>query len=195
MTVLLLDERWPTMIPMQAHGKLRGPVYFTGEVPVSVRWNFSDLLVGEDATGTLVSTDEHDPETRARLATGEPVIRAESLADPVMPARGPLATARRFGQRAREQTHTSLVPYLEEESADFAAAECNCEPESEVLKELGDIFLQVLFHAEISTFSLDDVAQSFVTKMRARAPYLFDGTTEIVDVDTQERLWREGKKM
>ena len=48
MTVLLLDERWPTMIPMQAYGKLRGPVHFTGEVPVSVRWNFSDLLVGED---------------------------------------------------------------------------------------------------------------------------------------------------
>ena len=183
MTVLLLDERWPTMIPMQAHGKLRGPVHFTGEVPVSVRWNFSDLLVGEDATGTLVSTDEHDPETRARLASGESVIRAESLADPII------------GEWEREQTHTSLLPYLEEESAEFAAAVRNREPESEMLKELGDIFLQVLFHAEISTFSLDDVAQSFLTKMRARAPYLFDGTTEIVDVDTQERLWREGKGM
>ena len=123
MTVLLLDERWPTMIPMQAHGKLRGPVYFTGEVPVSVRWNFSDLLVGEDATGTLVSTDEHEPETRARLATGEPVIRAESLADPVMQARRTMATARRIGQWEREQTHTSLLPYLEEESAEFAASE------------------------------------------------------------------------
>ena len=97
--------------------------------------------------------------------------------------------------REREQTHTSLLPYLEEESAEFAAAVRNREPESEMLKELGDIFLQVLFHAEISTFSLDDVAQSFLTKMRARAPYLFDGTTEIVDVDTQERLWREGKGM
>ena len=195
MTVLLLDERWPTMIPMQAHGKLRGPVHFTGEVPVSVRWNFSDLLVGEDATGTLVSTDEHDPETRARLASGEPVIRAESLADPIMQARQTMATARRIGEWEREQTHTSLLPYLEEESAEFAMAVRNREPESEMLKELGDVFLQVLFHAEISTFSLDDVAQSFLTKMRARAPYLFDGTTEIVDVDTQERLWREGKGM
>lgn len=195
MTVLLLDERWPTMIPMQAHGKLRGPVYFTGEVPVSVRWNFSDLLVGEDAIGTLVSTDECDPETRARIATGETVIRAESLADPVMQARQTMATARRIGEWEREQTHASLLPYLEEESAEFAAAVRNREPESEILKELGDIFLQVLFHAEISAFSLDDVAQSFVTKMRARAPYLFDGTTEIVDVDTQERLWRAGKEM
>ena len=105
------------------------------------------------------------------------------------------ATARRIGEWEREQTHTSLLPYLEEESAEFAAAVRNREPESEILKELGDIFLQVLFHAEISAFSLDDVAQSFVTKMRARAPYLFDGTAEIVDVDTQERLWRAGKEM
>ena len=110
-----------------------------------------------------------------------------------MQARQTMATARRIGEWEREQTHASLLPYLEEESAEFAAAVRNREPESEILKELGDIFLQVLFHAEISAFSLDDVAQSFVTKMRARAPYLFDGTTEIVDVDTQERLWRAGK--
>lgn len=51
----------------------------------------------------------------------------------------------------------------------------------------------MLFHAEISTFSLDDVAASFVGKMRSRAPYLFDGTVDIVGVEEQNRLWAEGK--
>ena len=174
------------MIPMRAYGRLYGPVQFTGEVPVSVRWNFSDLLSGDDATGTLVTTDEHDPETQARIATGEQVIRAESLDDPVMQARSAMATARRIGEWEREQTHESLLQYLEEEAGEFAA-------EEELLKELGDIFLQVLFHAEISTFSLDDVADSFVRKMRSRAPYLFDGTADIVGVEEQNRLWAEGK--
>ncbi|MBK4142319.1 nucleoside triphosphate hydrolase [Corynebacterium macginleyi] len=193
MTVLLLDERWPTMIPMRAHSRLFGPVQFTGEVPVSVRWNFADLLSGDDATGTLVTTDEHDPETQARIATGEQVIRADSLDDPVMQARNAMATARRIGEWEREQTHESLLPYLEEEAGEFAAAVRQCAPEEDLLKELGDIFLQVIFHAEISTFSLDDVAASFVQKMRSRAPYLFDGTTEIVSVEEQNRLWAEGK--
>lgn len=40
---------------------------------------------------------------------------------------------------------------------------------------------------------LDDVAASFVTKLRSRAPYLFDGTRELVDVEKQELLWAEGK--
>ncbi|MBK4156526.1 nucleoside triphosphate hydrolase [Corynebacterium macginleyi] len=193
MTVLLLDERWPTMIPMRAHSRLFGPVQFTGEVPVSVRWNFADLLSGDDATGTLVTTDEHDPETQARIAAGEQVIRADSLDDPVMQARNAMATARRIGEWEREQTHESLLPYLEEEAGEFAAAVRQCAPEEDRLKELGDIFLQVIFHAEISTFSLDDVAASFVQKMRSRAPYLFDGTTEIVSVEEQNRLWEEGK--
>ena len=68
----------------------------------------------------------------------------------------------------------------------------------EVLRsELGDVFLQVLFHAEIAArrgdFDLDDVAQSFVDKMRARAPYLFDGTQDVVPAEEQKRLWELGK--
>ncbi|NLF90261.1 MAG: nucleoside triphosphate hydrolase, partial [Corynebacterium marinum] len=42
MTVLLLDDRWPSLIPLEAHGRLGGPVEFTEEVPVRVRWNFQD---------------------------------------------------------------------------------------------------------------------------------------------------------
>ena len=47
--------------------------------------------------------------------------------------------------------------------------------------------------ARRGAFTLDDVAQAFVTKMRSRAPYLFDGTEDVVGVEEQERLWVEGK--
>ncbi|WP_408931719.1 MazG nucleotide pyrophosphohydrolase domain-containing protein [Corynebacterium sp. YSMAA1_1_D6] len=199
MTVLLLDPRWPTMIPMEAYGKLRGPVAFTGEVPVKVRWNFDDLLCGEDpqGEGALVSTDATDPQVRALIDANVDVIEAPSRQDPLWQARAVMSRARSIGEWEREQTHESLLPYLEEESAEFIQAVRGRAEEAEMLKELGDVFLQVLFHAEIAArrgaFTLDDVAQAFVTKMRSRAPYLFDGTEDVVGVEAQERLWAEGK--
>lgn len=199
MTVLLLDERWPTMIPMEAQGLLLGPVSFTGEVPVRVRWNFSDLLSGEDPTGLglLVSTDAHDEEVEARLAAGEKLIEAPSRQDPMLQAREAMMQAVRIGQWERAQTHESLLPYLAEESQKFAEAVRERAGDEELCKELGDVLLQVLFHAELASrrgaFTLDDVAASFVSKLRSRAPYLFDGTRELVDVEKQERLWAEGK--
>ena len=70
-------------------------------------------------------------------------------------------------------------------------------PEEELLKELGDVLLQVLFHAEIAArrgaWDFTDVAASFVAKMRSRSPYLFDGTEGVIDTEEQERLWAEGK--
>ncbi|MDD7581375.1 MazG nucleotide pyrophosphohydrolase domain-containing protein [Corynebacterium sp. 32222D000AT] len=197
MTVLLLDERWPTLIPMQAHGRLAGPVSFTSEVPVKVRWNFSDLVTGETPEGLLVTTDDNDPEARRRIAAGEAVIEAESRQDPVGQAQRVMTRALHIGEWERAQTHTSLLPYLEEESAEFAEAVRSGAAEAELCAELGDVFLQVLFHAEIASrrgaFEFADVAASFVNKMRQRSPYLFDGTRTVVPSEEQERLWREGK--
>lgn len=45
MTVLLLDERWPDLIPMEALARVTQPVTYTGELPVKVRWNFGGDLV------------------------------------------------------------------------------------------------------------------------------------------------------
>ena len=41
---------------------------------------------------------------------------------------------------------------------------------------------------------MGDVAQAFIDKLRSRAPYLFDGTVFVVDMETQDRLWQEGKR-
>ena len=198
MTILVLDPRWPDMIPLAAATDLAGPVAYTDEVPVSVRWNLGDITTTESATGTLVTTDPEDPEVRKRSVAGEKVIQAPSLTDPLFQAQRVMTTARTRGEWEMGQTHETLLTFLEQESAEFAEAVRTGGSDDELKKELSDLLLQVLFHAEIASrrgaFAFPDVAQAFVDKMRNRAPYLFDGSTGTVAKDEQDRLWVEGKK-
>jgi XTP/dITP diphosphohydrolase len=76
-----------------------------------------------------------------------------------------------------QQTHRSLVQYLVEETAETVEA---IETGSTELlhEELGDLLLQVLFHAEIAAespdgFDLEDVARGIADKLVARHPYVF----------------------
>lgn len=199
MTVLLLDDRWPSLIPLEAYGRLGGRLEFTDEVPVTVRWNI-DRLVAAEGPGVLVSTDDLDPRVRARVDAGEEVIVAESRRDPVRVAVRAMERACSIGEWEASQTHRSLLPYLAEEAQEFADQVVEWEGDGDdqaLLKELGDVLLQVLFHAEIASrraaFDFGDVAGSFVDKLRSRSPYLFDGTTRVVAVEEQERLWALGK--
>ncbi|QNE89253.1 nucleoside triphosphate hydrolase [Corynebacterium incognita] len=200
MTVLLLDPRWPMMIPLDAFGpdgKLPGPVTYTWEVPMSVRWHLGDLAGEPLGTGVLVSTNEQDDAVRERVAHGERVVEAASRSDAVGRAVKLMQRAQDIGEWERAQTHETLLPYLEEEAQEFADAVRAQAGDAELKKELGDVLLQVLFHAEIAArrgaFDFADVAESFVKKMASRAPYLFDGTDTVVDTETQDRLWAEGK--
>lgn len=199
MTVLLLDDRWPSLIPLEAYGRLGGRLEFTDEVPVAVRWNI-DRLVAAEGPGVLVSTDDLDPRVRARVDAGEEVIVAESRRDPVRVAVRAMGRACSIGEWEASQTHRSLLPYLAEEAQEFADQVVEWERDADdeaLLRELGDVLLQVLFHAEIASrraaFDFGDVATSFVDKLRSRSPYLFDGTTRVVAVEEQERLWALGK--
>ncbi len=74
------------------------------------------------------------------------------------------------------QTHQSLRPYLTEESAEVDDAIADGD-DAMLRDELGDVLLQVLFHAVIaeerSAFAINDVAGALVTKMRARHPHLY----------------------
>lgn len=209
MTVLLLDPRWPNQIPLEACQALSRPVRFTDEVPVSVRWDFDGVLRNDSSNaagqewdedsvnGTLVSTNEDDPLVVKQIAAGARVIEAASRKDPVRHATEVMTRARTIGSWEIMQTHESLVPYLLEESNEFAQAVQEKSGDEALKAELSDVFLQVLFHAEIASrrgaFDMNDVAQAFVDKMKLRAPYLFDGTTDIVDAETQDELWARGK--
>lgn len=194
MTLLLLDARWPTLVPVDVFHRLTKPLTFSDDVPEPVRAYFEEHVV--DRTGGEGTHITLDP---AEAQDHVDVIAVDSLNDPIDEARRIMSTARARGQWEAAQTHASLLPYLEEESGEFADAVRAGAAESELRKELGDVFLQVLFHAEIAAergaFDLDDVAASFSKKMRSRAPYLFDGTDRVVSVDEQDELWAAGKRV
>jgi len=74
------------------------------------------------------------------------------------------------------QTHQSLRPYLIEEAHELDDA-LRAGDDRAIRDELGDVLLQVLFHAVIAeergAFSMRDVGNSLVAKMRARHPHLY----------------------
>ncbi|WP_426565850.1 MazG family protein [Angustibacter sp. McL0619] len=76
-----------------------------------------------------------------------------------------------------EQTHQSLVPYLVEEAYEAAEALEAGDPAA-VREELGDVLLQVVFHARMAQeadqpFDVDDVAAEIVAKLVRRHPHVF----------------------
>ena len=77
-----------------------------------------------------------------------------------------------------KQTHASLAPYLVEEA--FEVVEAIGEQDSAHLEEeLGDVLLQVLFHARVAServddgFDIDAVAGRLVKKLVRRHPHVF----------------------
>jgi uncharacterized protein YabN with tetrapyrrole methylase and pyrophosphatase domain len=76
-----------------------------------------------------------------------------------------------------QQTHRSLVQYLVEEAAEAIEA-IEVGDQDDLREELGDLLLQVIFHAEIASeqpegFTVEDVAQGIADKLIARHPYVF----------------------
>ncbi|MBV8531027.1 MAG: nucleoside triphosphate pyrophosphohydrolase [Candidatus Eremiobacteraeota bacterium] len=97
----------------------------------------------------------------------------------------------------REQTHRTLLPYLIEET--YEVVEAIEEERLEGLcDELGDLLLQVLFHAqlamEVGKFSIADVIDALANKMVRRHPHVF-GDAVIEDVDAQWRSWERIKSL
>lgn len=110
-----------------------------------------------------------------------------------------MARIRRDGEWEAAQTHASLLPYLLEESWELVDAVADGDRD-ELVSELGDLLLQVLFHAAIGEeraegpFDIHDVAGALLDKLRRRAPYWFtaDGAAGL-DAAEQDRLWQEAK--
>ena len=80
------------------------------------------------------------------------------------------------------QTHESLRPYLIEEAYEVDDA-IRSRDDGKLREELGDLLLQVLFHSVVAeergAFSMYDVADTFITKMKARHPHLYgDGVKQ-----------------
>jgi XTP/dITP diphosphohydrolase len=81
------------------------------------------------------------------------------------------------------QTHASLVEYLVEETYELVEA-IDTSDDAGVREELGDLLLQVVFHARIAQENLDDpwdidaVCEGIINKLISRHPHVFAGADE-----------------
>ncbi|MBO1770747.1 MazG family protein [Agrococcus sp. TF02-5] len=87
-----------------------------------------------------------------------------------------------------EQTHASLAPYVIEEAHELVEA-IEAGDDEHLREELGDVLLQVVFHADIARaegrFDLEGVARALTEKLRRRHPHVFadvavDGVGDVV---------------
>jgi XTP/dITP diphosphohydrolase len=81
------------------------------------------------------------------------------------------------------QTHASLAPYLLEETYETVDALASGD-QAAVREELGDVLLQVVFHARVAEertdgtgYDIDDVADGIISKLTRRHPHVFGGLT------------------
>jgi nucleoside triphosphate diphosphatase len=95
----------------------------------------------------------------------------------------------------KEQNFATIAPYTIEEA--YEVADAIERGDSTALKdELGDLLLQVVFHArmaeEAGLFAFDDVAAAIADKMLRRHPHVF-GNAEIASVAAQNAAWEAHK--
>jgi tetrapyrrole methylase family protein/MazG family protein len=172
-----------------------------------------DRALPEDAE-VSVATDVGS--RSERVLTGPPARLDSSLAglrtSLFVPAAssgltGAVATMHRLRRECpwdREQTHETLVRYLLEETAELADAIAAATADSddlgayaEVEEELGDVFLQVLFHAAIAdqegAFDITDVAETLRRKLVRRHPHVF-GDVDAADASAVKANWDQIKR-
>jgi XTP/dITP diphosphohydrolase len=92
------------------------------------------------------------------------------------------------------QTHESLTPYLLEETYEAVDA-LTARDQAAVREELGDVLLQVVFHARVAQeridgtgYTIDDVADGIIDKLTRRHPHVF-GDVSVSGPDEVKQNW------
>jgi XTP/dITP diphosphohydrolase len=146
----------------------------------------------------LLSSDPDHPAVTARLAAGARLIsapdtpRGERLVDAV----AMMDKLRTAGPWESEQTHDSLRRFLLEETYELLDAVRSGNADL-LREELGDVLLQVLFHARIAEdapqlpFTIDDVAVTLMRKLGNRVPGVLAGQS--ISLEEQLAQWEERK--
>ncbi len=208
MIVVLFDPRRPSLVPIEAIEHLSGEVEYTEEMPVAVPWSLpaarpvhtglqTGLQTGEDAP-VLLSSDPSHPAVTARLAAGARLISApeSSRGERLVDAVAMMDKLRTAGPWESEQTHDSLRRYLLEETYELLDAVRGGNAD-QLREELGDLLLQVLFHARIAEdaaqlpFTIDDVAATLMRKLGNRVPEVLAGKT--ISLEDQLAQWEARK--
>lgn len=95
-----------------------------------------------------------------------------------------------------EQDFASIAPYTIEEAYEVADA-IDRKHLPDLKDELGDLLLQVVFHAQMAkeqgAFDFSDVVAAICDKMVRRHPHVFAGAT-VEDADAQTREWEAQKR-
>jgi XTP/dITP diphosphohydrolase len=202
-TVILVDPRRPSLVPVEAIELLSGEVQYTEEMPVAVPWTLPAARpahTGDDAP-VLLSSDAEHPAVTARLAAGERLISAPGQQQPgerLVDAVAMMDKLRTAGPWESEQTHDSLRRFLLEETYELFDAVHSGDTDA-LRDELGDVLLQVLFHARIAEdapehpFTIDDVADALLRKLGNRAPGVLAGET--ISLEEQLAQWEERKAL
>lgn len=94
----------------------------------------------------------------------------------------------------REQTHKSIIPGMIEESYEVVEA-IECDSAEMLREELGDVLLQIVFHADIEReqgrFDFDDAVTDICRKMIVRHPHVFadvDAKTSDVVLENWDKI-------
>ena len=202
MTVILVDPRRPALVPIEAVDLLGGDVQYTEEMPIRVQWSLPSArssLIGP-AAPVLLSSDPGHPDVRNRLAAGERLVAvaAPRSGERLVDAVEIMDKLRTSGPWEGEQTHDSLRRYLLEETYELFDAVRGGNAD-ELRDELGDVLLQVLFHARIAEeapqhpFTIDDVADALVRKLGHRVPAVLAGET--ITLEDQLSQWEQRKAL
>ncbi len=129
---------------------------------------------------------EIDPTEKSKDAINELIKVVSRLRDPVNGC-----------PWDQKQNHESLIPYAIEEAHEVADA-IRFGTDENLCDELGDLLLQVIFHAQIANeeqrFGLEDIASAATAKMIRRHPHIFN-KAERKSVKEVELSWEEIKKI
>ncbi|ODT97563.1 MAG: nucleoside triphosphate pyrophosphohydrolase [Pseudonocardia sp. SCN 72-86] len=199
MTAVLLSARLGAVLPAAALGALRAAtaVVATADVADPAAWG-AEPLDGPPPAGAVVLTAD---------AAHPLVAAADTVITTPEPAGSALLDAVAVMDRLRspggcpwdaEQTHNSLLQYLVEEAYELYEA-IEDGDRAAMREELGDVLLQVLFHARVAAedttaFDVDDVAGDLVAKLVGRHPHVFAGSETIDTAERQEHRWDELKR-
>jgi XTP/dITP diphosphohydrolase len=201
--VVLVDPALGAVLPAAALPAVRAASALYGEWGEPVPEPDALVAAAQAAPVVLFASTVDDPAAAALYAAGAEVIGT------VRPVGAGLLDATAVMDQLRspggcpwdaEQTHESLRQYLVEEC--FELLEAIEDGDREALREeLGDVLLQVLFHARVAAedaddpFTIDDVARALVTKLVGRHPHVFGaGDPAVRDARSQERRWEELKR-
>ncbi|MEU3620919.1 nucleoside triphosphate pyrophosphohydrolase [Amycolatopsis coloradensis] len=147
----------------------------------------------------LVAGSRTEPTAAASIRAGARVV--ETPVPPLVEAAEVMDRLRSPGGCPWDaaQTHESLRQYLVEETYELLDA-IEEGDRAALREELGDVLLQVLFHARVAIedtddpFGIDEVASDLVTKLVGRHPHVFADAPRVVSVDQQNLKWEELKQ-